>query len=157
MKKQIITALAIGATTLVGIVAFTAVNAAGNSTSPTAEHLLIEPCRAFDSTVSTGRSFNVGLNSCVPADVTGVKVNITGVGGATAQWVQAGAILSSFGSSSILNLSPGQGNSNTADLASSGGTIQLAVGPYQGSSVRLVVDVLGYYTGGEMPPFPQGS
>jgi hypothetical protein len=155
--KKLNTALAIGVASLVGIVAVNAVNAAGNTTSPTAEHLLIEPCRAFDATVNTGKAFNVGLNSCVPAGVTGVKINITGVGGATAQWVQAGANLTTFGSSSILNLSPGQGNSNTADLASSGGTIQLAVGPYQGSTVRLVVDVLGYYTGGEMPPFPQGS
>ena len=111
--------------------------------------------RRLDTRVGTGltgrfrdgvsRSFQVTGGS-VPSDAVAVSGNLTVTGGTGAGYVAAGPTMGSSSSTSTLNVRTGQTLANGLTLRVTGGGRGASVfqGP-TGSSVHLILDIVGYF------------
>ena len=105
------------------------------------------------SPVAGGQTIDVsvaGLGS-VPADATGVIVNITGTGATAATYVTVWPTGEPRPNASTLNLTPGVDSPNGATVLLGGGMISLYV---NSGSTHLVADVTGYLTTAASVPAP---
>ena len=105
------------------------------------------------SPVAGGETIDVsiaGLGS-VPADATGVILNITGTGATAATYVTVWPTGEPRPNASTLNLTPGVDSPNGATVLLGGGKISLYV---NSGSTHLVADVMGYLTTAASVPAP---